>query len=114
MYSFNILTWNSGDTKDRYLASLDNILFGGSSGHAAAELIIPATDENEKLIEALDKNHKLIVKKETMPMTQPSKSDDGYTVAHVPCLKIYFSFLGMFLQRKHPKGIAWWMKYAIV
>ena len=104
MFGFSVLTWNSGIDKGTYSASLSNILFGGSSGHAAAELVIPATEENKQLIQALNTKNKLGVKEETTLVTRHIDSPPGYVADEVPCFRIYFSFWGDVKTKKTTEG----------
>lgn len=103
MFAFNVITWNSGLGRGSYTSSVDNILFGGSSGHAAAELVIPATEENIKLIKKLNTKNKLLVKETVTLIPSETNEPPGHVVEQVPSLQIYFSFWGDVTTKKTPE-----------
>lgn len=94
MFGFNVLAWNAGYQEGGYSKSINRALFGGSPGHTAAELVIPVSEENKKLLEEINKNNKLLVQETTTLISQPIAIAPFYEVVTVPCYKIYFSFWG--------------------
>jgi len=60
MYGFSVLAWNSGDKKGSYSSVTDRVLYGGSTGHGAAKLLLPLTEENRALINEVNEGGKLL------------------------------------------------------
>ena len=96
MFGFNVLSWNASYGKGRYSPHIKKALFGGNIGHSAAELIIPITAENKKLLAEVNKNGKghLVVYEETTLFPHRIDKEPFYAAEEVPCYRIYFSFWG--------------------
>lgn len=94
MFNFRILVWNAGYKEGSYLKSINRALFGGSPGHAAAELVIPVSDENRQLIKEVNQHGKLLVGETTTRIGHAIDASPFYQSIEVPCFKIYFSFCG--------------------
>ena len=90
MFGFSVLTWNSGYQEHSYLKSIAKTLAGGSPGHAAAELVIPLTQENRDIIDAVNTEGKLLVREETTLISCAIDEKPYYKAVEVPCFKIYF------------------------
>lgn len=92
MFGFNVLTWNTGYQEHAYLQSITKMLSGGSPGHAAAELVIPLTQENRDIINEINTQGKLLVREETTLISCAIDEKPYFKAVEVPCFKIYFSF----------------------
>lgn len=105
MFGFDVLTWNSGYGKGSYSASVEKAMFGGSTGHAAAELIIPLTEENKKLLDEVNRNGSgnLIVREETTLVPRPIDEEPFFRADEVPCYRVYFSFWGDVKSKRSPE-----------
>gem|GEM_PF-1365347 len=103
MFGFSVLTWNAGYQEGSYSKSINRTLFGGSPGHAAAELVLPITPENKQIIEEVNQNKKLIVQESTTVISRPIQTEPYYEAVEVPCYKIYFSFWGDVSTKKTPE-----------
>jgi hypothetical protein len=94
MFGLKMLTWNTGYQQDNFSPSVNNLLFGGSLGHAAAELIIPKRPENTELLNRCNQLGQLIVREEKTLITQESDKNPNVGWKEVECYRIYFSFWG--------------------
>jgi hypothetical protein len=103
MFGFRVLTWNAGYKEGSYANLINKTLFGGSVGHAAAELVIPLSEENRQLIKEVNKNNRLIVQETTTLITRPVDKEPFYEAVEVPCFKVYFSFWGDVNTKKTPE-----------
>lgn len=104
MFGFNVLGWNAGYKEGTYSKSINRALFGGSPGHSAAELIIPVSEENRRLIEEVNKNGKLLVEESTTVISRPIENEPFYEAVEVPCFNVYFSYWGDVNTKKTAEG----------